>query len=202
MKKKNNNRIDRSRKFLDFYWKFIEILALYIPRLEKYIVSLRKQSIQKECIMAEISPDDKILLIGCGPHPTTSLIVAEETQAKVVAIDKNIKAVNLASSYIQNKDLTDTIKIEQGDGIFYPVENFDVIFIAVNVWPIDLVLNHIFNKINYNTRVIFRDFKDDITDIITNGYLSKICFIKSSFVHKGLNGQEISDHKSLLLKKK
>jgi len=202
MKKNNIIRTNWTRKILDFKWRFIEILALDMPRLEKHIVSLRKKITENELIMAEISQDDKVLLIGCGPCPTTALIVAEETQAKVVAIDKNIKAVEFASLYIKKNNLNDIIKIEYGDGIAYPIENFDVIFIAANVWPVDLVLSHIFHRVKDDVKVICRDFESYIKNIITDGHLSDFFYIDSSYDHEGYSGILVSDPKSLLLKKR
>lgn len=190
------------RKILDFEWRFIESLSLKISFLDRYIIKLRKKITLEECKMAEISSSDRVLVIGCGPHPTTALLIVNKTQAQVVGIDKKINAVKLASSYIQKNNLENKIYIYYADGIDYPIDNFDVIFIAANVWPIKQLINNIFSKINNDVKIICRDFREDITNMVTNGDLSEICYIESYYNHWGYDKILNFNHKSILLKKR
>lgn len=86
--------------------------------------------------MANIKSTDKVLHIGCGTIPSESIIIAEQTKATVVGIDNNKNAVKFAKKIVAKKGLSDLIKIEYCEGEEYPIQDFDVIVVAINVWPI------------------------------------------------------------------
>jgi len=116
--------------------------------------------------MAKVSSKDRVLFIGCGVLPTGPMLLAEETKAKIVTIDNSSKAFKLAKSYIRKKGLSDIIEIDCADGTNYPVENFDVIFIAINVWPIDSVLKHLFSNMKTNARILCKGIKNDVLNVL------------------------------------
>ncbi|UCD14204.1 MAG: class I SAM-dependent methyltransferase [Thermoplasmatales archaeon] len=116
--------------------------------------------------MAEVSSENKVLFIGSGIIPYEAILIAEETKAKVVGIDNSMKTLKFAQSYINKKGLTDMIKIEYGDGLNYPIQDFDVIFIAINVWPIDSILKHIYYHMKDDAKVMCKSFKNDIADVL------------------------------------
>ena len=119
-----------------------------------------------EINMAQITEHDKVLHIGCGTLPSASLLIGEKIHAKVVGIDNNKTAVRLASQYIKKKNLTEYIKIEYGDGTTYSLDEFDVIFMAINVWPIDGVLRHIARHAKPGVRILCKDVKNDILPLV------------------------------------
>ena len=126
----------------------------------------RKPVFLNEIKMANVSSKDKVLLIGCGILPSESILIAEVTNAKVVTIDNNVKACKHAQAYVQKKGLSDKIKVEHADGADYPVQDFDVIFIAINVWPIDAILKHLSSNMKNNARILCKGIKNDITDLL------------------------------------
>ncbi len=62
---------------------------------------------------------------------------------------------------------------------FYSVHDFDVIFIAINVWPFDTILKHLSSQIKKDTRIICRGLNDDLINFIKKGELSDIYSIKA-----------------------
>lgn len=116
--------------------------------------------------MANVTSKDKVLLIGGGILPSESIMIAKETNADVVTIDNNIIAVRHAKSFVRRMGLANRITVECADGIDYPVRDFDVIFIAINVWPIDAVLKHISSQMKSNARVLCKGIKNDIVDVL------------------------------------
>ena len=130
--------------------------------------------------MTNISEKDKVLHIGSGILPYAPMLIAEMTNAKVVSIENNKKALKLAQRFINKKGLSDRITIEYGDGIEYPVKDFDVIFTAINVWPIDQVLIHIHNQMKDNAKVICKSFRDDIVTALNQRDLKDKFSIKST----------------------
>ena len=129
--------------------------------------------------MANVTKNDHALLIGCGFFPSESILIAETTNAKVVSIDNSAKAVKIARKYVKKKGLSNLVKIEYGDGTNYPVNDFDVIFVAINVWPIDSVLKYLSKNLKKNTRVMCKSIKNDIPDVLETPGLTDTFYIKA-----------------------
>jgi len=169
-----------SRRIISCYnYNFLELLATRIKFFEKLLMNWRKPVFLNEIKLAGVTKNDKVLLIGCGIFPSESMLIAEQIKAKVFCIDNSTKAVNIAKKIVEKKGLSDLVKIEYADGINYPPSDFDVIFIAVNVWPIDLVLRNLLKNIKTNTRVLCKSLKNDILEVLENEDLSKSFLIKS-----------------------
>lgn len=166
-----------------YEFSFLEFLATKISFFYRLLTSWRKPIFLKEIKMAKVSSKDKVLHIGCGLLPSASISIAEETNAKVVGIDNNNKALKFAQQFVDKSGLSDLIKIEYGDGVEYPVQDFDVIFIAINVWPIDTVLKHLLSQIKKDTRIICKGMKNDITDLLEKEGLHDMFSVNSVSEH-------------------
>lgn len=162
-----------------YKYSFLEILALRINYFYKLLISWRKPVYLKEIKMANISKKDRVLHIGSGILPYAPMLIAETTNAKVISIEYNKKALKLAQHFINKKGLSNQITIEYGDGIKYSIKGFDVIFIAINVWPIDKVLRHIHKQMKENAKVICKSFKNDIKTALNQKDLKDKFLIKS-----------------------
>ena len=156
------------RKISCYEFSVLEFLAVKFDFFYKILLHWRTSVFRNEIAMARITNQDKVLHVGCGTLPSASIMIAEEIHAKVVGIDNNRTAVKLAQHYIKKKGLGDRITIEYGDGTTYPVEEYDVIFIAINVWPIDGVLRHIASHAKPGVRILCKDVKDDILPLVEN----------------------------------
>jgi len=166
------------RKISCYEYLFLELLAVKIDFFYRMLTRWRKNVFLKELEMVKISPDDEVLFIGCGILPTGAMIISAETKAKVVTIDNNKMIVKIAQSYIQKKGSGDKIKIECGDGINYPVDNFDFIFIAVNVWPIESVLKHLHKSMKSDAKIICKGIKNDIAELFEKSELENMYSIE------------------------
>ncbi len=69
------------------------------------LMKWRKPVFLKEIKMAKITSQDKVLLIGCGILPSETVLIAQQTKARIIGIDNSIKACNIAQSYVQKKYL-------------------------------------------------------------------------------------------------
>lgn len=185
MKRKKNKKISEVminvRRIKSCYWySFLELLAVKSRFFNDLLINWRKPVFLDEIKMVNVTEKDNVLLIGCGIFPTETMIISEETKANVVGIDNSPKAVKLASEYIKNKSISDYVKIEYGDGANYSVSNFDKIFIAINVWPIDSVLKNLSKNMKQNASVMCRGMKNDIDDILKNKVISDNFVVKSA----------------------
>jgi precorrin-6B methylase 2 len=157
----------RLRRFLScFGFTLLELLASRIHLFDKLLTQWRAPVFLQEIKLLNISSEDNILHIGCGALPSASVFIAQEKNAQVTGIDNNIIAVRLAQSYIKKKHLSHQVTIEFGDGMAYPVQNFDVIFIAINVWPIDSVLMHLANTMKPTARILCKGSHHDVATLL------------------------------------
>jgi len=129
-------------------------------------MKIRRPFFKNEIEMAKVTSKDRVLHIGCGIHPTHCILIAEHAKAKVVGIDNSPKVVDLARKYISKNGLSNLVKIEFADGKNYSAEDFDVVFVAINVFPIGDVLRNLSKKLKKGTRVMCKSIKSDIADVI------------------------------------
>lgn len=195
---KHSKLIDLRRKFFCYKFLFLELLGSRIDYFQKRLTNYRKKVISEEIKNVNLSSDDATLFIGCGLLPSTPLFIAENTDVKKIsAIDNNRQIAKFAKSYIDKKGLSSRINVEHADGVDYPVEEFDVIFMATNVWPAESILKNLAANMKNNSKLICRDIKNDINGILEIEGLYDKFYVESFSEHPA--GPE---YKSLILVKK
>ena len=159
--------ITNSRRILSCYkYNFLELLGVKSNFFHNYLVNMRKPVFLKEIQMVNINSKNRILLIGTGIFPSETVLIAEKTNARIVGIDNCKNAVKLAKKYVEKKQLKDKVCIKYADGVDFPIKDFDIIFIAINVYPIDSVLMHLSKNAEKGTKIMCKSIKNDIEDII------------------------------------
>jgi hypothetical protein len=156
------------RKITCYKFSFLEFLSLKIKPVYNLLMGWRRPVFIKEVKMAKVTSDDKVLLIGGGILPSESMIITQETNASVVTIDNNKSACKHAEIFIKKRGLTDKITIKHADGIDFPVKDFDVVFIAISVWPIDVVFKNLSKNLKKGARIMCKSYKEDITGLLKN----------------------------------
>ena len=174
-----SNFITNSRRILSCYqFNFLELLAVKTKFFNKMLLSWRRPVFLNEIKMANVKSSDKVLLIGSGIFPSEAIIIAQETGAKVIGIDNSPVAVKHAKRYVNKNKLNDVVEIKLVDGSDIKVKNFNVIFIAINVFPIDGVLLNISKDLKTGSRVLCKSMKNDIPDTLNRTGLSEFFEIK------------------------
>lgn len=170
--------IINARRILSCYgFNFLELLAVKTKLFNKLIIKLRRPVFLNDIKTAKISKKDKVLLIGCGIFPSHTIMIAQETKADIIGIDNSKGAVKVANKYIKKHDLSDIVKVEYGDGRFYPVKDFDIIFIAGNVFPIDDVLIHLANNMKKGGKILSKSINYDVPKALKNTGLEDVLTI-------------------------
>jgi len=173
-----------SRRLLSCYiFTLLEILASQMNLFDTLLTKWRKPVFSREIHMLNITPTEKVLHLGCGSLPSATIFIAKDKNAHVVGIDNNAIAVKLAQSYIKKKDLTNLVTIEYGDGVNYPVHTFDIIYIAINVWPIDSVLLHLAQTMKPTTRILCKGTHNDIAALLKKKEFQSLFSVNSTLVH-------------------
>lgn len=168
-----------SRRILScYFYNFLELLSVKIKLFERILSSWRIPVFLKEIEMAKVTQKDKVLLIGCGIFPSETVLISETTKARTIGIDNSINAVKLAKNYVQKKELADLVTIQYADGVDIQLDTFDVIFIAINVFPIDDVLKHVASSMNDTARIMCKSLNNDIPDVLKRTGLSQMLTIE------------------------
>jgi len=144
------------KKFLDRIYYIYEIISTNISFFSFLYLKFHEPAVKKEIKMADISKSDKILHIGCGAIPYTSIIVSRETNAKVVGIDHKPRVVDASTKFIHSHHLSDKITIQRGVGDSYNVSEFNVILISYGITNQDVVLKHVLKSAEKDTKIILR----------------------------------------------
>jgi len=155
---------DLIRKKNSIYWYLVELMITKNNRFYRLYPNAYIESVRKEIEIANITKEDKILNIGCGPFPNTAIIISEITGAKVVAMDKNKFSTILAKKYLNDKNIKNT-EIRLGDAINYPMKDFDVILITNCATPRKKIIENVLKKSKSDCRIICREVKNTKSSI-------------------------------------
>ena len=166
MKIKNDFMVFLLKKQIIFFWIFIDNIAYKFEIIAKLYDKLISTVYKNEYEASNISNEDKVLHIGCGAYPLTEIILARTTGAKIVGIDRNPKAIKLANDIVNKKNLQDKIKIDHGNGMNYPLEEFNMIIVSSCTLPLLQVVDYIFTNVKNNSKVIVRELDAAVEPLI------------------------------------
>ena len=111
--------------------------------------------VEREIEAAGISSRDQVLVIGCGSSPFTMEIIAKKTKALVVGIDNDPRTIKPASRYLLQRGVVS--RVEHGEGINYPLEQFAVIIITLGVMHKEKIMGRVLKDMPPKTRLICRN---------------------------------------------
>jgi threonine dehydrogenase-like Zn-dependent dehydrogenase len=188
-----------SKNFMDYAYIIFEKIAVNFEIVYMNYINIYQEIVKKEVNISEISSNDSVLIIGCGSIPATSILVSNNSNAKeIIAIDYDLQAVKKATRFADSSIFDKNLKFEHADGLEYPIEKFDVIFVLYGIRKQAEILKYISSKIKYNSRVIFRTTNDSLIK-----FLGGKDFIDEYFkIEKIIKSEKFSDTVSFLLKKK
>lgn len=144
-------------KYANYFWYFVDKFSCKLERLaelyDKKIFKVYKNE-GKEFGIKNVK---NILHVGCGEYPISALALAELNGGNIVGIDSNPKVIKPAIEIIKKKNLEDKIKIKYGNGINYPLDNFDMIVVSGCADPKIKVVEHVFKTAKPGTKIIVRE---------------------------------------------
>jgi SAM-dependent methyltransferase len=171
--------LTNSHRVLSCYWYlFLELLAVKTRFFNRILSGWRRPYYVNAVRISDVKSTDKVLFIGSGIFPSQCITIAEESGANVTGIDNSKKAIDLSIKYLDKVGLSDKIRIEYADGVNYPVQDFDVVFIAVNVWPINGISNHLAKNLKKGAKVLCKSYENDIPMILSREKLDGVFEVK------------------------
>lgn len=128
----------------------------FIPLLVSLYASFYREVVDNEISLAGITADDRVLNIGCGGIPFTSILIARQTGAKVWAVDRDSESVNVARSCIEKTGLGRLISVEHYNGIDPLPFDYSVAVVALQVEPKKEVLYNLMQNGKPGAKIIMR----------------------------------------------
>jgi len=190
--------VSKLKRLMNFLYILFEKVAYHFEIFYSNYLQLYDELLEKEIKLAKINSKDKVLVIGSGALPATCILIAKKTNAKVHGIDIDPVATKKSTNFVKNLNLNNLIDFELADGINYDYSNYDVIFVLYGIIQHQNLLVNLSNKIQENSRVIYRTSEDVKEKIIgTNKILSDYFRIEDSF-----KSENIYLNRSYLLTKK
>jgi precorrin-6B methylase 2 len=117
-----------------------------------------REIVKREIRLAAIRDSDIIVNIGCGAIPFTSIYLAQLTGARVIALDRDRKAVDCARRYVKARGLAQIVRVMWGDGAqASECESAAVWIVALQAAPKQAILEHFFSSAPRGARIIFRE---------------------------------------------
>ncbi len=185
------------KNFMDYAYVVFEKFAYSFEILTEFYIKFYSETVEKEIIMANISTKDKILVIGCGSIPATTILIGKKF--KLISIDKDPIAIKKAKKLIKKLNLEENIRIINADGFKFSLSDFDVIFMLYGIKRQKELLRQLSETIKESTRIIFRTTQDVLDEFVGGKkYLEEIFAIKDSFASDSI----YTSFSYLLLKKR
>jgi protein-L-isoaspartate O-methyltransferase len=157
------------KKTSNYFWELADTWSYKNDKIASLYNRFIGKEYEKEYQNCTIAASGNVLHIGCGSYPLTEIVLAHCSTGHIVGIDKNQQTVTQARHIIKKNKLDDRITIIHGDGLHYPVEDFDVIIVSSCSLPKVQILQHLFQKAKSNSTIIVREVdiaSQDITDCL------------------------------------
>ena len=152
------------KKYSDYLFIFVEKIIVKFDKLSIQYISYYDDIIENEITLASITKKDKVLHIGSGSIPASSILITKKTGAKVIGIDKNHKRIQ----EFNRSKISNIMEVKHSDAIDYNVGDYDVIIISQGIEPRDNILYNISKKMKKDARVIFRTISNENKQLSKN----------------------------------
>lgn len=192
--KKISVKLDAHKlKFLvDLLFILSEKIIVKLEKLLPFYLDFYETMVENEIKLANIYKNDKILHIGCGPIPATSILLMKKTNADVTSIDNNLESVKQAKILLSKIGLSDKIQILHANALNFSIKNFDIIIVSQGVKPYNLVLKNIAEELDDKTHVIFRTSSTYDRQLTERDTFLKDIFVVEDIIPQEKNGLMIS----------
>jgi len=157
--------------FMDISFAFFEKIAFKFEKTSSIYLELYDEMVRKELDMIKTATKHDILVIGSGTLPATAVLIAKKTNVKITAIDIDEKAVKKSTEYIKNLNFHKRIDVKQGDGVVFPLKDFDIIFVLYGMRKQREMINHLSKDIKKSTKIILRTILKEGKAKIDDTYL-------------------------------
>jgi len=189
---------DKLKKFNDLMFIFVENIIVNLEKIIPIYLDFYKSMTENEIRLANIKNEDKILHIGCGSIPATSIYIFKKIAPDITAIDKNLQSIKKAQRLLSKLKLFSKIHTIHSNALDFPLEKFNLIIISLGIKTYPDVLRYISQNMRSDARVILRTSSSIDGNLVEKDLFLKDIFRIDQIIPQKKNGLMIS----LLLFKK
>lgn len=128
-----------------------------VPLLARAYSGRYRSVVRREIDLGGITESDRVLNIGCGGVPFTSLLLVQMAGVRVTAVDRDPDAAERARELVARMGLSDMIDVRIGDGCEVSAWPFSAAVVALQAEPKADILKNLFRSGREGLRVIFRE---------------------------------------------
>lgn len=154
------------KRMANCFWEIADTLSYQNDTITRLYNKIIGKEYQKEYENCGISTHTNILHIGSGSYPLTEIILASCTNGQIVGIDRDTRAVQRGQQVIKKNNLDHRITLTHGDGLDFPVEEFDMVIVSSCSQPKVQILEHLFQKVQSKSVIIVREVDIATKDIL------------------------------------
>ncbi len=154
------------KKFANCFWEVADTCSYKNDAITKLYNKTIGKEYRKEYENCAMSAHSNILHIGCGAYPLTEIILASCTKGKIIGIDKNNQSLQRGQQVIKRNKLDNRIILKHGDGLDFPVEEFDMVIVSSCSQPKVKILEHLFRRVKSQSTIIVREVDIATKDIL------------------------------------
>ena len=144
----------------DIGFIIFEKMGVKFPAIADVYLKFYENVVRDETKLANITPSDRVLVIGSGSLPATPILINKLSGASIVTIDRDHKAVKKCTDYLHRNHLDTHITVAEGEGLTYPANDFTVIFLMYGVKNTQAVLDSLPRRTQNACRVVIRLMSD------------------------------------------
>jgi len=133
-----------------------EEVVLGLPLCLNLLSLYYQNRVGKELKVAYVTCGDRVLCIGGGPCPFTSIHIHKLTGAHITIIDNNPQAVRIGERLIRKLGLLSAISFVHADGARVDVHEYALVHVALQVTPRTEVLRHIQREARADAMLLVR----------------------------------------------
>ena len=124
--------------------------------LTQFYAQRYREVVEKEVALANITPEDLVLNIGCGALPFTAIHAARLTGARVIALDRDETAVLKAQSCLAGMGLGEKVQVVLSDAAAEIPKDFTVAIVALQAEPKLAIAERLLQAARPGARLVFR----------------------------------------------
>ncbi len=137
----------------------IEKLCVHYPNFGRFYHRIfYAPTVEREITLARLEPGERVLHIGGGGYPFTSLQLANYG-CSVCLIDNDAEAAENAKRVVAMNGLSDLIQVVEADGMEFDGSGFDVIWLSLLVQPKEEIVKKLLVRLSEQerSRIIYRN---------------------------------------------
>lgn len=147
-----------------------ERMALCLPLCLALLSLYYRDRVEKELHVANVKCGDRVLCIGGGPCPFTSIHIHKLTGAHITVIDNNIHAVRAGTKLIKDLGLLSAITFLHAEGTTVDIVGYTLVHVAAQVTPRADVIRHIQRQSTPHTRILVRGTLPESPSVLLAGW--------------------------------